>query len=743
MACRISIRGIVQGVGFRPFVYNLALTDNLKGWISNNTNGVEIVLDSSVETGMNFLNKILDNLPPLAYVLDYNVEEVASEEKADKFYIKESSICEGVTFVSPDTSICDDCKRELFDKSHHKYLYPFINCTNCGPRYSIIENIPYDRINTSMKYFEMCDVCKCEYESVTNRRFHAQPNGCHLCGPKIYFKNFEGDKLLDIAADFLNSGKIIGVKGIGGYHIICDAFNLDAVNRVRDFKNRRFKPFALMVKDKNILLQYGINLTKEEEKLFESKISPILIKYVDNDNFKHINPLGKNIGIMKAYTPIHLLLFERFKGDFLIATSGNKKDEPIAIDAESAEKILGDVCDLFIHNNRDIVNRVDDSLVTFIKKAPYILRRSRGYAPLPVVMENRNKIQVAGLGANLKSTICFLKDDFAFISQYVGDLENYETQNFYIEVYNRMKNLFEVEPEVLITDLHPNFFTTKFASTFGVNIYSVQHHVAHMYANMAENNLKDNVIGVIFDGVGLGDDGKIWGGEIFVKKGSLFREIHPEYTPLVGGETAIKNPYRMFLSYLAYFNMDTGFLNDKQLKDYNLIKRMIENNINVIETSSMGRFFEGIGAFLLSIEKNEFEAHSAIALEGICRKDINEFYEFEIIDNEIRIKNIIASVINDFINGVETATIATKFHNTVTHIVLKSAILMREKHLLDKICLSGGVFQNIFLLEKTIALLEQQGFNVFVHKNIPSNDGSISLGQVYYFLLHSEKSHSA
>jgi hydrogenase maturation protein HypF len=738
MTCRISIRGIVQGVGFRPFVYNLALQHNLKGFVSNNTNGVEIVLESSVEAGESFLNEILDNLPPLAYIFDYNVEEIISDEKFDKFFIKESVVCEGVTFVSPDTAICDDCRRELFEKNHHKYLYPFINCTNCGPRYSIIENIPYDRINTSMKNFNMCDVCKDEYESVTNRRFHAQPNGCHLCGPKVYFQNFEGDKVISLAADYLNRGKIIGVKGIGGYHIICDAFNLDAVNRLREFKNRQFKPFALMVQDKNTLLKYGINLTREEEKLFDSRIAPIVIKYIENDNFYHINPLGKNIGIMKAYTPLHLLLFERFNGDFLIATSGNKKDEPIAIDTESAENMLKDVCDLFIHNNRDIVNRVDDSLVTFVKDKPYILRRSRGYAPLPVVMENKKKIQVAGLGANLKSSICFLKNDFAFISQYIGDLENYETQNFYIEVYNRMKNLFEVKPEIVITDLHPSFFTTKFAGTLGVDTYSVQHHVAHMFANMAENNLKDNVMGIIFDGVGFGDDGKIWGGEIFVKKGNLSREIHLEYTPLVGGEAAIKNPYRMFLSYLAYFNMDTGFLNDKQLKEYSLIKKMIENKVNVIETSSMGRFFEAIGAFLLGIEKNEFEAHAAIALEGICSKIINEFYEFEIYSNKIKIKNIIQSVINDYINEVKIPIIATKFHNTVAHIVLKSATLIREKYNIDKVCLSGGVFQNIFLLKKTITLLEEQEFQVFLHKNVPSNDACISLGQVYYYLLNCE-----
>lgn len=739
MACRISIRGIVQGVGFRPFVYNLAIRQNLRGWISNNTNGVEIVLDSSVETGKNFLNEILDKLPPLAYVLDYSVEEIDNKEKNDKFYIKESRVCDGVTFVSPDTSICDNCKNELFDKNHHKYLYPFINCTNCGPRYSIIENIPYDRINTSMKHFKMCDVCKGEYESVENRRFHAQPNGCHLCGPKVYFKNLEGDKLLDMAANFLNSGKIIGVKGIGGYHIICDAFNFDAVNRLRDFKKRQSKPFALMVKDKNTLLKYGINLTKDEERVFESKESPILIKYIDNDNFKHINPLGRNIGIMKAYTPIHLLLFKSFKGDFLVATSGNKKDEPIAIDAESAEKFLGDICDLFIHNDRDIVNRVDDSIVTFVKDMPYILRRSRGYAPLPVVLNNREKIQVAGLGGNLKSSICFLKDDFAFVSQYIGDLEYYETQKFYEEVYKRMKNLFEVEPEVLITDLHPGFFTTKFANRFKVDTYRVQHHVAHLYANMAENNLKDNVIGVIFDGVGLGDDRKIWGGEIFVKKGNLLREIHLEYSPLVGGEASIRNPFRMFLSYLAYFDINISFLNDMQLKEFSLIKKMIDKNINILETSSMGRLFEAMGAFLLSIEKNEFEGHAAIALEGICSEHIDDFYKFKILNNKIGIKDIIVSVINDTIKGVEVSTIATKFHYTVAHIILESAILLREKYSVNSVCLSGGVFQNIFLLKKTIRLLEEKGFEVFIHKNIPPNDACVSLGQVYYYLLENKK----
>jgi hydrogenase maturation protein HypF len=345
--------------------------------------------------------------------------------------------------------------------------------------------------------------------------------------------------------------------------------------------------------------------------------------------------------------------------------------------------------------------------------------------------------EIVGLGAHLKSSICFVKNDYAFISQYIGDLENYEAQNFYEEVYERMKRLFRLNPAVAITDLHPDFFSTKFAKRLKIPTFEVQHHIAHMYANMAENSLTDNVIGIVFDGTGLGDDGKIWGGEVFVvKEGKTKREIHLEYTPLIGGESAIKNPYRMFLSYIVHFGIDNAEIDEKYLKEYELIKKVIKNNVNIVETSSMGRFFEAIGAYLLGIEQNEFEAHSAIALEGLCVDGYDESYEAHILDGEIKVKKIVENIISDFKNGEDIGKITTKFHNTVADLIFRSAIKMKEKYNINRVSLSGGVFQNIFLLRKTVNLFKKNGFEVFLHKNVPSNDGCISLGQVYFYILN-------
>ena len=736
MGYKILLSGIVQGVGFRPFVYDLALKLKLKGYVTNTTNGVEIYFEDDEKKVNHFIDKMIKNLPVLAMINEIKVIPTKEERIYDKFVIKPSNKTSGVTIVPSDAAICKDCSFELFNNTDPKYRYPFINCTNCGPRYSIIENIPYDRKNTSMKTFQMCEKCKHEYEDLTDRRFHAQPNACGKCGPKIFFRDIEGEDLLKRAGKFLNEGKVIGVKGIGGYHIMCDALNLDVVNKIRAFKLRNFKPFALMIRDINLAKKYGIFFTDEEKKLLESPIAPIIIKEIEN-NFllSHINPIGKNIGIMLPYAPLHLLIFDYFKGDLLVATSGNKKDEPIAIDKKVAEKALN-VCDLFIHHNRKIVNRVDDSLVRFVGNTPYILRRSRGYAPLPIIVNNNKNLEAVAVGANLKSSITFLKKNYAFVSQYIGDLENYETDQFFDEVFYRMKNLFEGNPSAVIADLHPDFYSTKFAERLGLEVVKVQHHIAHMASVMAENNLVDGVMGVVFDGTGLGSDGNIWGGEIFVKKGDFFREYYLENTPLIGSDSAIKYPYRMFLSYLAYFNIQIDEIsNNSIVREYHLISQMIKNNFNILYTSSMGRFFEAVGAYLLDIYKNEFEAHSAMALEGICVDEVLDIYEFSIIDKEIKIRDILINIINDVKNGVKKEIIATKFHNTIAHIVQYLAEEIRNRYGINDVCLSGGVFQNIFLLKRVITLLEKMGFNVYLNKNIPANDGSISLGQIYYYLL--------
>ena len=739
---RINIEGIVQGVGFRPFIYKLAEKMQLKGQVSNLSNGVEIIVNCNEKEIDAFLESIKRDAPPLAHILSFSCERIDNRE-FHSFSIVNSTTTAGITFVPADIATCKDCERELFDSTNVRFQYPFINCVNCGPRYSIIKGLPYDRDRTTMDVFKMCEQCKKEYSDPANRRFHTEPICCESCGPNVYYNDYKGVSAIKKIAALISDGFIVAIKGIGGYHLMCDATNHNALNLLRIRKKRESKPFALMCKDITTLQTY-VDITNEERNLLESRESPIVIikKHISIIS-PLVNPINQNrsVGVMLPYTPIHKLIFNFVKTPFLVATSGNLVDEPICIDAKGAEKKLNIFTDHFLHHSRDIYNRVDDSVVTTIDKKIYTLRRARGLAPYPILLPKESLRTVVGLGAHLKNTLCVNINKYAIVSQYIGDLDNIETIDFFHETLNHLLQLYKAKAEFFLVDMHPNYYTTTFAAASHIPYRAIQHHLAHMASCMAENNLTDNLIGIVFDGAGLGFDGNIWGGEMFIKQNSFKRAYHLKYYKQPGGDAAAKFPYRMLFSYLYEEKLLSKYI-DIIKETYGLVNReltLLENmltySINTPLTSSMGRLFESIGSLLCKIKQNEFEAHAALVLESMCIENIDECYEFAIHNNIINIREMFEGILYDFINVPHVNIIATKFHNTVVQIILKCCEHIRDLHSINDVVLSGGVFQNIYLIKKSIKLLKENDFNVFFHSKIPSNDGGISLGQVYYDLM--------
>ncbi len=737
MAYLITVDGIVQGVGFRPFVYNLAKSLGLKGYVKNSTFGVIIHLECDENVLLRFLDELKKNAPKNSKILDLTIEKI-DDQRCDDFFIEKSLQHEGITLIPADIATCNDCLRELFDPSNRRYLYPFINCTNCGPRYSIIKHIPYDRDKTTMASFKMCVECKTEYENVKNRRFHAQPNCCVRCGPDVYLDGLKGVDAIKYCAELVDRGEIVSIKGLGGYHLICDALNRDAIERLRSLKNRKFKPFAVMVKDFETVKRY---FSDELREFFDSPEAPILI--VDTVGFlpKSISPLNRKIGFIKAYTPLHQLLFYYLKTEFIIATSGNLKDEPIVIDEETAEEKLSRFTRYFLHHNRPIHNRVDDSVFTIFDNKPYPIRVSRGFAPIPMITRVFYKDSLFGAGAGLKSHFAMSKGKYIIISQYLGDLDNAETVDFYEETFIKIKNLFDVDIKKVITDLHPDYYSTifaeKYAETNGIPVVKLQHHKAHLYSLMAENNITDNVIGVIFDGTGLGDDKAIWGGEIFYVKGEIKRRFHLKYVKQPGGDASAKTPYKMLLGYLVQFGFDEGVIKKVESvfgvqNEGEVIKNLIDKCINSPLTSSMGRLFEAVGALITNTKINEFEGHAAIALESIAKHRNVKPYRYRLDVNEIDISPLFEDLIGDYLNGLPVETISFKFHYTIANIILECCKIIRDETGLDTVLFSGGVFQNLLLLELSFKRLRSCGFKTISHRKLPPNDASIALGQVYF-----------
>ena len=741
----ISVKGIVQGVGFRPFVYRIAARHHIAGWIINNARGVEIEAEGVAASLKAFVRSIKSESPPLAHISDLSSKEIPTRGEL-RFQIK-SSRAAGPrdALVSPDVCICDDCLRELFDPRDRRHRYPFINCTNCGPRYSIVRDIPYDRVNTTMRPFKMCPLCRAEYADPASRRFHAQPNACAECGPAVELTGADGGKIkcddaIAKAQELLKRGKILAVKGLGGFHLAACAENDKAVARLRKRKNREQKPLALMSRDVDAVSRYA-QLSGDERRLLESPERPIVIlrKKHPNPIAPSVSPTNHFFGVMLPYTPLHYLLLD-CPLTALVMTSGNISEEPIAMGNPEAFERLGKIADYFLVHDRDIYIRSDDSVVRSLAGHPVILRRARGYAPKPIFLKEPLAPTLA-VGPMLKNTVALTKGNRVFLSQHVGDMENLETFRSFEKTVRHLGKILEIQPEVVAYDMHPDYLSTRYALGMKkVKKIPVQHHHAHIASVLAENGLDEKVIGVAFDGTGYGEDGNIWGGEFLIADLSQYeRAAHLKELPMPGGEQAIKEPWRMAVSYLygAYGddvkNMKISFLQKIRKRDLSLLIEMIRHSINSPLTSSAGRLFEAMSALTGVCARNSYEGQAAIEFEGTAADDVNDFYPFDMEKKANRLiidwTDIVKGVASDCEGGVAREIISARFHNSIARLISVVCLRLRNAGGPGAAALSGGVFQNSNLLTRTRENLKKCGFAVYENRLVPPNDGGVSLGQ--------------
>ena len=753
MLARISvvIRGAVQGVGFRPFIFRLASSMNLNGFVLNSPQGVFIEVEGEKFALDNFIIRI-GNEKPVNSIIQSMEFSYLDPAGFDKFEIRESGKNGKVSaFILPDIAVCKECLEEMNNPNNRRYMYPFINCTHCGPRFSIIESLPYDRPNTSMKSFVMCEKCRAEYNDPSNRRFHAQPIACPDCGPHIELTDRNRTILSaksDALKDAVNSvleGNILALKGLGGYQLICRADDRRVIRKLRERKHRDEKPFALMFP--------GINSIKEvclvspmEERLLSSPESPVvLLKRKPGESFNikidgSIAPNNPYLGIMLPYTPLHHLLMDNLKIP-VIATSGNLSEEPICINEEDAFNRLHDIADYFLIHNRPVVRHVDDSIVRVVSGREMMIRRARGYAPLPVQLNNKHnddddcKNHLA-VGGHMKNNISVSSGNNVFVSQHIGDLSTEEAYKTFINVINDFTKIYELNPELIISDLHPDYISTRYAASSGWESIQVQHHQAHVASCYAENRTRGKVLGVSWDGTGYGTDGTIWGGEFFLYDGEKFSHFAQlEQFCLPGGELAVKEPRRSAAGVLyKIFGDDLFTVNKKLLNNFTeheqtLLEQMIRKKINSPLTSSVGRLFDAVSSIAGISQQSNFEGQPAMMLEFAADENELNSYPFDIVEGEKKIiswQPIIISILADRGKGISSSVISAKFHNTLVKIILEILKLSG----LQKVVLSGGCFQNVFLLERTIKELESGGFTVYRHQRIPTNDGGISLGQI-------------
>ncbi len=740
---RVKIKGIVQGIGFRPFIYRLAHSHNLTGFVRNTSNGVEIEIQGTDNALKKFIKNIPEKKPSASIIYEIQTRKIAIRKKETNFTIKQSRIARGFTQISPDIATCNDCLKEFFNPKDRRYRFPFINCTNCGPRYSIILNTPYDRKRTSMKEFRMCAQCKKEFEDVADRRFHAQPDCCSVCGPEFNIYRINGEKIktadpIAYAISLLKKGKIIAIKGIGGFHIACDATNCTSVRKLRSLKNRPTKPFAIMAEKKKV--DNICYVSKQERKILNLPIAPIvLLRKKHRIICEEVAPKNPYLGVMLPYAPVHYLLLEKIP--YLVMTSANIADEPLVKDDKEVQTRLKNMVSFYLAHNREIINRCDDSVGFYLKgKGFSIIRRSRGYVPVPVELPFAVRPTLA-FGPYLKNTFVLADKKSAYISPHIGDLDNLETLNFFTEMIEKYQKWFKIEPELIVYDLHPDYLSTKIAKEMakkkGLNATGVQHHIAHIISVLGENKIFDRVIGIAFDGTGYGTDGKIWGSEFFVGNiRKLERVCHLDYLPLPGGEESIKKPYRIAIAYLYKL---LGRKEDLAKTDeIHTIIRMIDNNYNLAYTSSMGRLFDCVSAMLSITPEITYEAEAAINLEYVAKKGAKGWYNYEISQTSIpaemiiNVQKILQGIFNDIKNGIDKSIISAKFHNTIAAFSLDIAKRLRKIYGMNKVALSGGVFQNRFLLDLMIDKLEDNGFQVYTHHKLPTNDGCISYGQTIY-----------
>lgn len=745
----VHINGAVQGVGFRPFIYRLATELGLSGWVNNSTQGVEIELEGTGEKLDEFLTRVKSEKPPHSSIqkLEYSLLEAVGYTG---FKVKQSDKSgDKSVLVLPDIATCSECLKEIFDPNNRRYRYPFTNCTNCGPRYSIIESLPYDRANTTMKIFPMCEECRKEYENPLNRRFHAQPNACPECGPHLELWDKSGkilasyDEALITACDSIRKGTIVALKGLGGFHLIVDATNDHAVKKLRQRKARQEKPFALMYPNIDTI-KADCELSDIERKLLLSPESPIVLlkQKCDTKNISFyisptVAPDNPYLGIMLPYTPLHYLLMAEL-GFPVVATSGNYSDEPICIDESDALLRLGEIADIFLVHNRPIARPVDDSTTRVMMGHQTILRRARGYAPMPIKLKKPIPSTLA-VGGHLKNTIAISRGRQVFISQHIGDLVTRQAYDSFVRVIKSLSNLYDLKPQQVSCDKHPDYFSTGYAVDLAISKIDVQHHYAHVLSCMVEHELEEPVLGVSWDGTGFGLDGTIWGGEFLkVDKKSFSRVAHLRTFRLPGSEKAIKEPWRTALGMLYEIFGDKLFSMNEIKPVYltganekNIIQKMLKRKINAPLTSSAGRLFDAIASIISLCQTTSFEGQAAMKLEAETDNIITgDYYKFDIEQkNESYVINwepMILDILSDLQKPIAIEQIAAKFHNTLVEMIVKVAIKVGEK----QVVLTGGCFQNKYLTEHTVRRLDSSGFTTYWHRKVPTNDGGLALGQI-------------
>jgi hydrogenase maturation protein HypF len=766
----IHVTGIVQGVGFRPFVYGLATRLGLSGWVRNTSAGVDIQLDGTSDAIDSFVRSLKSELPPLARIDSIEVL-VAESHGSSGFEIVDSEALAGAFQpISPDVSICPDCLRELLDPSNRRFRYPFINCTNCGPRFTIINDIPYDRVNTTMAPFEMCPDCATEYANPLDRRFHAQPIACPVCGPQVWLEGADGRRLAErdeailTTKKILATGKIVAVKGLGGFHLACDALNSAAVDELRRRKLRVDKPFAMMMPDMETVEKHCF-VNESERTCLDSRQRPIVLLQLRPDSpiVDEVAPKQTSIGVMLPYTPLHYLLFSQTEDiqnssdgiQVLVMTSGNLSDEPIATDNDDARQRLAPLADAFLLHNRDIHTRCDDSVIRITGSresgieqssnkenmpSVYFLRRSRGYAPDPI----RLPFEVPALlatGPEQKNTFCVTRQRYAFISHHIGDMENYETLRSFEGGIEHYERLFRIKPDAIVCDLHPDYLSSRYASQRAqqnnLPLIRVQHHHAHIAACMADNGLDGSqpVIGLAFDGTGYGEDGAIWGGEFLVADYSGYqRPFHLDYFPLPGGDAAIRRPARTALALLWHLGMDWDgqLAPEKNLcyEDRQALRIQLERGLNTPHTSSLGRLFDAAAALAGVRQMVNYEAQAAIEFEAAMDPLETGAYRFDIGEKVVDVREAIQCLAADVASGVSIPVISARFHNGLVEMSRQVCAEIRSQTGIREVALSGGVWQNMALLERTAGNLRKDGFMVYLHQQVPANDGGLSLGQV-------------
>jgi hydrogenase maturation protein HypF len=747
----IRVRGIVQGVGFRPFIFQLAELHKLEGWVRNQSDGVEVeVVGPSGELEA-FIRDIPAKAPPLARIVQVEVEEKSFRPHAGFHIVKSLSEHSRTTLIAPDVCTCSDCLRELGDPLDRRYRYPFINCTNCGPRFTIIKDIPYDRDKTTMAGFVMCPTCQAEYDNPRDRRFHAQPNACWECGPEVWLESPTGERLAERdgavreAISRMQEGAILAIKGLGGFHLAVLATDEGAVSRLRGRKIREEKPFAVMFSDLDTIERYCEVSASEAELLQSSKRPIVLLKrkqVLEGAAIApSVAPRNRFLGAFLPYTPLHFLLFHESSYHALVMTSGNQSDEPIVMSNEEARERLKNIADFFLLHNRDIYMRCDDSVTRVLHGESRPLRRARGYVPVPVFMGEAIP-SVLGVGAELKNTVCLTRGKEAFLSQHIGDLENLETLHSFDHAIAHLEKILEIKPECIAHDLHPDYLSTQWAlSQDHAPRLAVQHHHAHIASVMAEQKLNGPILGLAMDGTGYGTDGAIWGGEILLVEDDRFERLgHFRNVPLPGGAKAIKEPWRMALTYLWSLDPEhvqsayKDFLDRWPQEKVKIVIQMLNRNINTPLTSSCGRLFDAVSSLAGLRDVINHEGQAAIELEQAIEDDRGR-YEGSLIREQgkwiLDPLPMIVQVVEEVRKERSPGIIAARFHNGVVALLADAALRVSDATGLKRIALSGGVFQNAYLFENVVSALTERGFEVYSHVEVPANDACIALGQAY------------